>query len=100
MLLHLKMQSCHLHSAFHQAEGSQTCLELQFVICCFLILTHHTGDHRAYQSKVCGGNDPVYGEGAEEDESSQQGQAEVETACPQARTSHPQNLMSGFQKGI
>ena len=48
-----------------------------------------------YQSKVGGGNDPVYDESGEEDEGSQQGEAEVETACPQARTSHSQNLMSG-----
>ena len=37
----------------------------------------------------------MYDEGGEEDEGSQQGEAEVETACPQARTSHSQNLMSG-----
>ena len=43
-----------------------------------------------YQSKVGGCNHPVDGEGGEEDEGSQQGQAEVEAACSQARTAHNQ----------
>ena len=43
-----------------------------------------------YQSKVGGCNHPVDGEGGEEDESSQQGQTEVEAACSQARTAHNQ----------
>ena len=40
------------------------------------------------------------GEGGEEDEGPQQGQAEVEAARSQARTSHPQNLISGVQRAI
>ena len=38
----------------------------------------------------------MYGECGEQDEGSQQGEAEVETACSQARTSHPQNLYLDF----
>ena len=47
-----------------------------------------------HQPKVCGGNDPVNGDGGEKDESCQQGQAEVEAAGSQARTSHAQNLFT------
>ena len=90
------MQARHLHASFHQAEGSKTCLELQFIISAiFCFLAHWT-----HQSEVGGGDDPVDGEGGEEDEGPQQGQAEVEAACSQARTSHPQNLISGVQRGI
>ena len=42
------------------------------------------------QSKVGGCNHPVDGDGGEEDEGSQQGQAEVKAACSQARTAHNQ----------
>ena len=71
------MKAGHLHASFHQAEGSKTSLELQFIISAMFCLPAQG----AYQSEVGGGDDPVYGEGGEEDEGSQQGQAEVETAC-------------------
>ena len=41
MLSLRKMEVGHLHATFHQAEGSETCLELQFnisAIFCFLAI--------------------------------------------------------------
>ena len=40
------------------------------------------------------------GDGGEEDEGGEEGQAEVEAACSQPRTSHPQDLISEVQRGI
>ena len=63
----------HLYATFHQAEGAETCLKLYlwfWKYVAFYNIAIVIELAQTYQSKVGGGNDPVYGEGGEQDEGS------------------------------